>query len=84
MSEPMPDTEAHDTAQQATADTPPIDVGSEWSDTDGPPFTVRRIWIDGDGITQVQIREHGGRTLSITSEDIYRRVLAGEVQPLRS
>ena len=80
----MFDTMNETTAQSAATSTPPIDVGSEWSDTDGPPFTVRRIWIDEDGTPQVHIRERGGRTLTLDSEDIRDRIRSGDVQPLHS
>lgn len=64
------------------AETPPIDVGSEWADDHGPGFTVRSISVDEDGTPQLQIQEHTpeGRTLSVTAEDMRRRAAAGEIR----
>jgi hypothetical protein len=61
---------------------PPIDAGSEWTDDDGPDFTVQSISVDEDGVPQVQIREDGGRVLSVPAEDIRRRAAAGEIRRL--
>ena len=63
-------------------ETPPIDTGSTWTDTDGPDFSVQNIWIDEDGTAQVQIREHTaeGQTLSVRAEDVRRRAAAGEIR----
>lgn len=61
-------------------DLPPIERGSEWTDADGPDFTVQSIWVDEDGSAQVQLREDGGRNLSVTAEDIRRRAAKGEIR----
>jgi hypothetical protein len=61
-------------------DLPPIERGSEWTDGNGPDFTVQSIWVDEDGIAQVQLREDGGRTRSVTAKDMRRRAVKGEIR----
>jgi hypothetical protein len=61
-------------------ETPPIDAGSEWTNDHAPDFTVQSISVDEDGVTQVQLCEDGGRSRSVTNEDMRRRAAKGEIR----